>query len=129
MSASIIKGREALSKARARRIERLAAEVDRVLETDRRFFARRPDRSHRVRLASRAETDFNREVQRGHTATPPGCSNFVAVKQILPGVRTRVFLFGKAGSPTDLSEEVAKRIFDNILRNTGAVLDDEGRRV
>lgn len=117
-----------MSGAAQRQIERLADEVDRVLESDRRFFRRRPDRQHRVRLVSRAEIALNNLVGGQHAEPPAGCSHFVVVKQLAPGVRTRVFLVAASDASTDVAESAARAIFDNTFRNTGSLLDEEGRQ-
>lgn len=126
MNARVAQSADGMTKARQHRIERLADEVDRVLEGDRRT-RRRLDRQHRVRLAARAEIELNNLVVGRHAEPPPGCSHFVAVKQLAPGVRTRVFLFATSDASTDVAESVARAIFDNTFKNTGSILDEEGR--
>jgi hypothetical protein len=89
-----------LSRQQRRRIKRLADQVDKVLETDRRFFERRPDRSYRVRRAFSAEVEVEALVN-GLASPPPlpgGFARFVAVGQFAPGVRERLFLTAPAGA-------------------------------
>jgi len=45
-----------LTRTQRRQMQKLADRVDRVTQADRLFFERRPERQHRVRLASHAET-------------------------------------------------------------------------
>lgn len=116
------------ARGRQKRIDRLVAEVDRVLVSDRRFLKRRPDRRHRVRLTSHAELDLNHEMTGcGIGVLPAELRHFVAVKNITPCMRTRVFLHGSADADPDVSEEVARKIFEHTVRGTGAVFDENGR--
>ena len=100
-----------LSRPQRRRFEKLADRVDRMTKADRVFFERRPDRQHRVRLAHSAEIEQH-EILDGPIAAPTGCQVFVAVKNIAPGHRLRLFVLGIEGSETDLSEEEACAIYE-----------------
>lgn len=106
----------------------MSCELDRVLEGDRRFFRRHPDRRHRVRLASSAEVTTNEAILGRRLRLPPGHSHFVAVRQIVPGVRERVFLHGSSHASTDVPEMVARKIFQETRRGTGAKIDEAGGR-
>lgn len=99
-----------------------------VIESDRRFFKRFPERRHRVRLASQSEIADLRAASGSRLNLPKGFEYLTAVRQIAPGVRMRVFLHATAGAWDDLPEDVAARIFDETSRGTGAVLDERGRR-
>ena len=91
--------------------KKLADRVDRMTQADRAFFERRPDRQHRVRLAHSAEIEQH-EILDGPIAAPTGCPVFVAVKNIAPGHRLRVFVLGIEGGETDLNEEEACAIYE-----------------
>ncbi len=100
-----------LTRAQRRQMQKLADRVDRVTNADRLFFERRPDRMHRVRLASQAEIGQN-EILEGPHEAPPGCRIFTIVRNIAPGVRQRLFVFALEGSETDLSEATARAAFE-----------------
>ena len=59
-----------ITRAQRRKMQKLADRVDRVTQADRLFFERRPDRQHRVRLAS--EVQQNEQLEGARLAIPPG---------------------------------------------------------
>jgi hypothetical protein len=82
------------------------------LMDDRRFFERHPNRTHRVRLASRVEVE-TQALLKGVDLTPaPGSSYYVAVRQEVPGLRLRLLFATDAGNETDVSEEEARFVFE-----------------
>ena len=95
-----------------RQMQKLADRVGRVTQADRLFFERRPDRKHRVRLASQAEIGHQELLAGGPLAIPPGCCIFTLVRNIAPGVRLRLFTAAPEGAETDLSEDIARAIFE-----------------
>jgi hypothetical protein len=100
-----------LNHAQRRKLQRLTNRIDRkILAGDRKFFERFPHRSYRVRLASQLELAACRVVDPTWPGVPAGCSAYVAVKQIAPGIRARVFFVERAGKDTDLSEEDARKV-------------------
>jgi hypothetical protein len=101
-----------LSRAQRRQMQKLGGRVDRVTNADRLFFERRPERQHRVRLASQAEIGQNEILSGEPMYMPPGCRAFCIVKNIMPGVRLRLFGRGLEGSETDLSETMARAIYE-----------------
>src|SRR4051812_9141353 len=101
-----------LTRTQRRQLKKLADRTDRVTQADRLFFERRPDRSHRVRLASLSEIDQNELLEGKPQAIPPECRIFAVVRNIAPGVRLRLFIFGLEGSETDLTETMARTIFE-----------------
>jgi hypothetical protein len=101
-----------LTRAQRRQMQKLADRVDRVTQADRLFFERRPDRMHRVRLASQAEIGQQELLEGKPLFMPPGCRVFCIVRNIAPGVRMRLFTYGLEGSETDLSEAWARAIFE-----------------
>jgi hypothetical protein len=102
-----------LSRAQRREMRKLAEQVDRVAQTDARFFERFPNRKHRVRLASQAELGQYKIIDGGPVFLPPGCRFFVAVRNVAPGARLRLFVRGLEFSETDLSEEMALAVFES----------------
>jgi hypothetical protein len=100
------------TRAQRRQMQKIADRVDRVTQADRLFFERRPDRKHRVRLASRAELE-QYELLEGRPASPtPGCRGFTVVRNIAPGARLRLYAYGLEGAETDLSESMAAAIYE-----------------
>ena len=80
-----------LNRAQRRKILKLADWVDRVLQADRLYFERRPERQHLVKLSSRPEIE-KREIIDGKPPTVP------------PSFRL-----------LDLNEAVARRIFEWVV--------------
>lgn len=106
-----------LPRAQRRRIERAADAVDRVLEGDRRFFTRYPDRNHRVRLMSAPERDQLAAANNCNKVTAPyGREWAVAVRQVSRGVRLRCFAAIPEGSDLDQNEDTCRRFFDLASR-------------
>jgi hypothetical protein len=101
-----------LTREQRRQMQKLAEQIDRVTQADRRFFERFPDREHRVRLASEAEIEQNAILQGQPDSPPPFCRVFTVVRNISPGVRLRLYTYGLEGSETDLDEATARAIFE-----------------
>jgi hypothetical protein len=102
-----------LTRQQRRQMQNLAERVDRVAQADRRFFERFPHRKHRVRLASEAELGQYKIIDGGPVFLPPGCRFFVAVRNVAPGARLKLFVRGLEFSETDLSEEMALAVFES----------------
>jgi hypothetical protein len=103
-----------LSRAQRRQMQRLANKVDRVTQADRRFFERRPDRQHRVRLAGLAEIEQQALLEGKPLKIRPGFRLYAIVRNVAPGARLRLFLPAPEGRETDLSEAVARVIFETV---------------
>lgn len=110
---------------------------DAEIETDRAFFARWPARTCRLRYIGRAEKA--EVMERGELAQPPpGYVGCVAVLQVKPGVRIRVFFLAVAGTDMRASDEVAlatwrdfadenaKRLLSLVQQPGNAPLQPEG---
>lgn len=105
------KASDARAKRRAQKL--LAERVERVIEGDRRFFLRFPDRVHRVRVESVAEYQLGCSVHDlSPDAIPPGLCRFIAVKRLADGCRIRVSFVGPDSNETDLSEEDARAAYE-----------------
>jgi hypothetical protein len=100
-----------LTRAQQRRMQKLADQVDKVSQADRRFFERFPHRQHRVRLASHAEIEQHRIIDGGQRFAPDGYAVFTIVRNIATGVRMRLFLVAPDTCETDVSENTAHAIF------------------
>jgi hypothetical protein len=99
-----------LSRTDRRRFKRLTDANEPTIQSDRLFFERRPDRTHRIRLASKAEVETMVLLKPSRRA-PSGLRWYVALRQVKPGVRLRVFTLGYEGADTDVSEEVAAYVY------------------
>lgn len=110
------------TRTQRRQLQKLADRVDRVTQSDRRFFERFPNRQHRVRLASQAEIEQNTVLIGAEMVLPPWQQHFVAVKNVAPGMRMRLTVVGPTDAETDLDEETARIIYE-IVNN------DQARKV
>ncbi|MFE1601599.1 hypothetical protein [Methylobacterium sp. ID0610] len=94
-------------------------EIGVLIEADRRFFERFPERSHRIRHMAPVEVQFFCE----HVdALPPlldGMRWFVAVKQITPGSRDRIPFQGPTNAEVDMTETQARGLYDVARRAAG----------
>ncbi len=80
------------SSAVLRKVEELTPAVDRALDSDRRFFVRHTSRSYRLRPAFPPEVEVLAVLNEPKQFDlPPNWIWFVAVRQVLPGVRVRAF--------------------------------------
>ena len=106
-----------MSRADRRRLDKFQPSVDRVTEADARFFARFPERRHRVRLAAAAEIAQNAVLAPDEDLTPlPGSRWIVMVKQVQPGVRLRAFAQATGVDEFDVGEGEAKDLYDAKVR-------------
>jgi hypothetical protein len=122
-----------VTRQQRRRVQRLSDQVDKLLDTDRRFFERLPWRSHRIRLASQAEIEARTVLTGLPPAPPAGASYYVGVRQVQPGFRIRIFFASTAGNDVDVSEEEARWVYERFSGGRFsdgpfAVGDDAGRR-
>jgi hypothetical protein len=59
---------------------------------------------------------------------PPGCRFFIAVRNVAPGARLRLFVRSLEFSETDLSEEMALAVFDSAATEQTRKIEAELRR-
>ena len=117
-----------LTRAQRRQMKKLADQVDRVTQADRRFFERFPHRKHRVRIASRAEIE-QQELLEGKAMWAPGpCCILTVVRNIAPGARLRLMIRGVEGAETDLSENVAAAIFNDAATPQTWIVEAQMRK-
>jgi hypothetical protein len=102
-----------LTRAQRCLMQKLTDRVDRASQSDRRFFERFPHRAHRVRLASQAEIAQRAILIDAAGPLPKQFRHFVAVRNIVPGVRLRNFVIGYDGAETDLDEVTACAVYDS----------------
>jgi hypothetical protein len=91
------------SRFSARKLKRLMERNERVIEADRRFFMRRPDREHRLRLASTNEVQMHIAAGIASKPLPDGQRLFCVVRDA--GVfRLRAYFPGPAAYASRLDE-------------------------
>lgn len=103
-----------LNRQQRRRLEATAPAVDRVTEADARFFARFPDRRHRLRPMSAAE--LQQMVASGILDDAgPGERWGVAMRQVVAGARVRrAFRCKRDADLIDQPEAVAASTFAQL---------------
>ena len=116
-----------LSRQQRRLMQRLTNEADKACEGDRRFFARHTDRNYRVRLISKAEQRQTELIEGGTfnltDATPAA---FIALKQVVRGVRLKVVVFGPAEAiGEELSEADARNVFEGYADKYPQIREQE----
>lgn len=114
-----------LSRADRRRLQRLTHENELTIAADARFFERRPDRSHRIRQASRAEVEIHHLTGRPRMTT---LRWYVAVRQLAPGVRFRVFACGLPDLDCDQPEDVCREVYERQQTERGLQIERDFAR-
>lgn len=118
-----------LSRDQRRQMQKLADRVDRVTQSDRRFFERFPHRQHRVRLMSQAEFEQNTILLGAEDmALPSGRQHFVAVKNVATGFRLRLTVVGHRDADTDLCEEDAREIYEVVNNDKAREIEASMRK-
>lgn len=123
-----------LNRAQRRALLRNAPKVDEITEADRRYFERFPHRQHRLRPASMAEVSDYETMARGLKPVPPGYRYHVVIRNVVPGIRLRVYLLWPASAETEISEDLARQVFEahaseDIRRLADVVRDVVEKRV
>jgi hypothetical protein len=98
-------------------------------EADAKFFARRQDRQHRVRLAARAEIALARSEGAITLPVPAGVRGFVACERRPDEVLHWVIGFEPEHTNTDLDERAAHAAYLQFLQHDDATLCDLAARV
>jgi hypothetical protein len=101
-----------LTPEQRRSMDLLGVEIDRITQADRKFFERFAQQRHLIRLATRAEIEQMAIIHCQDQTLPIGFRHHVAVRNVAPGLRLRIFIIGCEGNDTDLSEMEACAIFD-----------------
>jgi hypothetical protein len=95
-----------------RHIQRLADRIDKEIEADRKFYARFPARTCRVRRAFRAEQEMFEAI--GNVGPGLQQALFVVVVLAAPGARLRASFVARRDFETDMSEAAALRLFQML---------------
>ena len=112
--------------ATAARLQPLAELMDGELDADRQWFKRRPNRTHRLRRAFAMEARFHKAMdtaQKGVADPLWELQPLVAVKQVEPGIRVRLFFFypdsvDTRGIPKSPERE-SEALFETVLCTLG----------
>ena len=83
--------------------------LDCVSQSDRLFFELHPERKYRIRYADQAEIEF---LKATGDPTPTGWWVYAAVCNVAPGVRTKVFLAAPEVRETNVSDDMARAVFE-----------------
>ena len=91
---------------------RMETRTDRVSRADNMFFARRPERRHRIRISYPAEIDQCTLMMNGKPLRlPPGFRLFTIIRVITDEFKMRLFGLFSDHFDTDLSEAECARIY------------------
>ena len=103
-----------LPPARARQLQKLAEQVDRLVISDRVFFERFPHREFRLRHSDNAEVEQCDIFRGSKIDLPEGARWWTLVRNFAPGVRLRHFVTGPRNWEPDADEVTAARVFQAI---------------
>ncbi|SCB48403.1 hypothetical protein GA0061098_101332 [Bradyrhizobium shewense] len=103
-----------MTRNQRRQLQKLAERVDRVVESDHRFFERFPDRQYRVRLASQAEIETNAIIEGDKITVAPDRQIYVAVKSVAPRTNLRLIIVGPRDADTDIPEDLAQALYERV---------------
>jgi hypothetical protein len=104
-----------LQQRRLRKLDQAA--LDRVIAADRAFFDRFPDRQYRIRQAAEVEIDeFEIILNFPLRPRPPDKKIFIGVKKLADGVRRRMHFAASVTDEVDVSETVARELFERLAR-------------
>jgi len=98
-----------LTRALRRRMQKLADRLDLIEAADRKYFERFPQRRHRVRVASRVELKEEELVRGRVRSVPAGWQFYTAVRNVRPGLRSRIVFLGPADRDPELFSEAKAR--------------------
>ena len=99
-------------RALERKPQPLADAVGHTVEGHREFFDRNKDRSHRLRLAPRAEITASALADRKPADLPEDMAWYTAIRQVRPGVRLRVVMPCASGADVDIfPEDECRKIY------------------
>jgi hypothetical protein len=119
-----------LSRTARRRVNDLAAAVDKVTAADKAFFQRRPGREHRARLASVAEIETAGIVLDASTDPLPGGRWVILVRRLADDVRLRVLAQSSQFDDLDaIGEDEARAAYRAVCRPGSAQFEVERKAV
>jgi hypothetical protein len=77
-------------------MRKLADRIDLISEADRKYFERFAHRRHRVRVAGRVELEEELLLLGRVRSVPAGWQFYTAVRNVRPGLRSRIVFLGPA---------------------------------
>ena len=92
-----------------------------IFNADYRFFTRRPDRDHRVRIAGLVEIEEARLRGAFTIPAPHGYRFFVGIRRETNGLQ-RAIGAGSEGTDTDRSEDACRIVFRHLLKQSDKTL-------
>ncbi|WP_439407434.1 hypothetical protein ACNJX9_39465 [Bradyrhizobium sp. DASA03076] len=110
-----------------RQLQKLADRVDRVSESDRRFFERFPHRQHRVRRASQAEIEAIAILSGEKKTVAADRQVYLAVKNIAPGAQLRLVIIGPRNLDTDFPEFFAQELYELVNNDQAREIEAQMR--
>lgn len=103
-------------------LDTLHAAMRRHHAADVKFFRRRPERRHRIRLAAVEEVALARHVAGITAPIPDGIRAFIGIRRAGDGKYHRVIGFLAEGSDTDLDEWAALMAYQHFADHDDATL-------
>lgn len=111
-----------LTRQQRRAFERHAVDNEPTIAADARFFERRPDRTYRVRRASRAELAQISTAYDSPVYVDQGSAAFTVVKKMVPGVRLRIFVPGPEDEDgTDAPDALGAFLWERYIKQHPAI--------
>jgi hypothetical protein len=101
--------RPELTPNQQQRIQKLADRLDLISEADRKYFEGFPERRHRVRVTDRVELEEELLLNGRVRSVPAGRKFFTAVRNVRPGLRSRIVFLGPADRDPELFSEAKAR--------------------
>jgi hypothetical protein len=103
----------------------LGKHVDEVTSGDRIYFEQHPHRRHRIRVSHLAEIAQNEIIDGKPWTPPPGWKWFTIVRNMVSGVRTRLYSIYYDDAPTDVDEATARKIYQYLETERTRTLEAE----
>jgi hypothetical protein len=90
-------------------ISKLTRRLDLISEADRKYFERSPERRHRVRVTDRVELEEEQLLCGRIRSVPAGWQFYTAVRNVRPGLRSRIVFLAPADRDFELFSEAKAR--------------------
>ena len=118
-----------INKAQRRQMKTLADHVDTVVAGDRAFFEQHSHRTHRIRVSHVCEIAANEIVEGKPWTLPPGLRWFTVIRNVAPGIRSRLFGVHYDDAPTDdVDEATARGIYERLKTPHTQAFEEAVRR-
>lgn len=118
------------TRQQRRRLKALTIQNELTIKADAKFFERHPDRTFRMRLASRSEVEMNNLGKGEVSPLPVGMRLFVLVKNITTGVRMRAHLVASLEyMDEEIPDGILRHIYQTLTGQPGSKLPEIERRL